>query len=328
MNSTPESYRRSSTMVPPLTEDAHSIEVSSTYSSPVSATTPQGPGYPSAGLVGLGISGLDDLRSFPSIVPYSVSPTLPTQLAPPDSLYNMPLKVDDYTTAPFLSVHNGLPAAPHSPLSFYGSQAMGASPSYNSSMEVSTGQNIFPQRVPGYWAPTPCSGPTSPMGSVPVMTNGSMGGQWGQPYLPEACITVNPPVLPVGSLSYPPTTIADGGIETGPKQPPSMNQAGSSPRSTTSSEFTVHGSPSKVNKSRTPAKKQPRKDKDKGYACKLCGYVFTRRSNCMEHQRKHDPRSRESHPCEECGKTFGRKADLKRHTNNVSKHTLNGQGTG
>lgn len=295
------------------------MEASSNYPSPVSATTPQGPGYPPLGLVGLGISGLDDLRSFPSAVPYSVSPTMPTQLAPPDNLHDMALKVDDYTTAPYFSVYNGFPGAPPSPLSFYGSQAMSATPSFNSAMEVSTAQSAFPGQMPGYWTPTPCSGPTSPLESVPALANSSMGDQWSQSYSSGTSIAVSPRAVPIGKSSYPSTTIAGGAIENGPGQPSNTTQTLSSPRHTTSGHYPLHGPQTGVEKARASPKKQSQNEKTRGYACSLCGYRFTRRSNCMEHQKKHDPRSRESHPCGECYKTFGRKADLKRHTNNVSE---------
>ncbi|KAJ6007163.1 hypothetical protein N7522_005514 [Penicillium canescens] len=54
-----------------------------------------------------------------------------------------------------------------------------------------------------------------------------------------------------------------------------------------------------------------------GLECPMCGAKFTRRSNCKEHQKAHDPSWKKKHPCEECGKTFGRMADLKRHLNSV-----------
>lgn len=328
MDSTPESFCRSSAMVTPFSEENPSIEASSAYSSPVSAITPHGPGYPPAGLAGLGISGLDDLGSFPNAVPYSVSPIISNQLTPLDNLYSIPLEIDDYTNAPFFPAYDGVSAAPHSPLSTYGSQAMSASPSYNSSLEVSSGQNaqnIFPAQVPGYWASASCMGSTCPLEPVSTVENSSQGGHWDQAYYPEASITVNPSTLPVATTSYPPMKIASEGIHTSLEQIPALNQAVNSSRSTMSDDSAARGSLLKAPKRRTSPKRQLQKDKDKGYACRHCGYVFTRRSNCMEHQKKHDPRSRESHPCAECDKTFGRKADLKRHTNNVSIHSRQGK---
>lgn len=312
MSSTSESRRHSFAMVPPLTEDASSIDLPSTFSSPVSATTPQGPGHLPVGLVGLGISGLDDLSSSPSTAPCSVSPVLPTQLAPTHGSFNLPLKVDDFTTAPFFPFYNNLPAAPHSPLSFYGSQAMSASPSYDSSMDVSTRQTNFAGQVSGYWLPTPSSGSASRLESVPVSGSQPVGAQWTPQYFPETCVTGNPPVMPIDGISYLSTT--NGDVDTRLEQP--LNMAQASPK-ITPYDYTTRDIPMKVHKDRRSSRMQPESDNDKPYSCVICGNRFTRRSNCMEHQRRHDPKARECHPCDECGKTFGRKADLKRHKNNV-----------
>lgn len=51
--------------------------------------------------------------------------------------------------------------------------------------------------------------------------------------------------------------------------------------------------------------------------CPLCDKVFTRRSNCREHVKRHNPGNRQAHSCSSCGKTFGRKTDLKRHYSTV-----------
>ncbi|KAL2869202.1 putative C2H2 finger domain protein (Ezf) [Aspergillus lucknowensis] len=56
-----------------------------------------------------------------------------------------------------------------------------------------------------------------------------------------------------------------------------------------------------------------------GLECTVCGARFTRRSNCREHMKKHDPSRRKLYRCEDCGKTFGRKTDLKRHVDSVHR---------
>jgi uncharacterized Zn-finger protein len=62
---------------------------------------------------------------------------------------------------------------------------------------------------------------------------------------------------------------------------------------------------------------QPKIPSASGLQCILCGARFTRRSNCREHMKRHDPSGRKSFPCEECGKILGRKTDLKRHIDSV-----------
>jgi hypothetical protein len=58
------------------------------------------------------------------------------------------------------------------------------------------------------------------------------------------------------------------------------------------------------------------------YRCRVCGHEFSRRSNCNEHERRHDPNYRRQHTCTQCGGTFGRKTDLRRHFISVSQTFL------
>ncbi|GAD97710.1 C2H2 finger domain protein (Ezf), putative [Paecilomyces variotii No. 5] len=60
----------------------------------------------------------------------------------------------------------------------------------------------------------------------------------------------------------------------------------------------------------------------RGLQCSVCGYLFTRRSNCREHMKRHDPNQRKGYDCETCGKTFGRRTDMKRHIESVSAQLL------
>lgn len=55
-----------------------------------------------------------------------------------------------------------------------------------------------------------------------------------------------------------------------------------------------------------------------GLQCTVCGYRFTRRSNCRQHMKNHDPNRKRDHSCDDCGRSFGRKTDLKRHVDSVS----------
>lgn len=70
---------------------------------------------------------------------------------------------------------------------------------------------------------------------------------------------------------------------------------------------------------------QAQAELDPGLRCPLCDKVFTRRSNCREHLKRHNPGNRQAHSCSSCGKTFGRKTDLKRHYLTVSLPMLSKQ---
>lgn len=311
MDQPPRSYGRSS-MAHSMPESVQTFNASSNYPSPVSATASQGLGFSP---VGLGISGcgldpdFNNLRAIPSAVPFAASTTAPSQMVPIESYYGITMKVDDFSR-PCFSVYNSLPPASDSPISLYDSQNMGVSPSYNMSLEVG-GQGTFTQ-TPGSWAPKPCSGPTTPPEAILAT------GHWDQSYFPESCITVNPPRLPVSSDLYHHTGV------TGGSRPPTSHyhtaQLSSSPRSTTSSECVIPSSPQKVNKNRRCGKSQMDKDMDGGRKCRVCGFVFTRRSNCTEHEKRHDPGFKKVF-CDECRKTFGRNVDLRRHIESASQVT-------
>ncbi|OXV06385.1 hypothetical protein Egran_05846 [Elaphomyces granulatus] len=58
-----------------------------------------------------------------------------------------------------------------------------------------------------------------------------------------------------------------------------------------------------------------------GLQCTVCGYRFTRRSNCRQHMKNHDPNRKRDHSCDDCGRSFGRKTDLKRHMNSIHDGT-------
>ncbi|KAJ5584834.1 Zinc finger C2H2 [Penicillium hispanicum] len=324
MDQTPDSGRRSSSMVPSLLEDAHSLEPTSAYSSPLSATPSHGGGFPST--VGLGISGCglelpyDHLRAFPNQLPFSVASNIPNQLASTDSLYSVPLKIDDYSNRMCYDVYNTLPPdTSHSPLSWYGSRSMSASPGWNSPIDVGPIQRNFPGQTSEYWAPVPETGPTTASDATSLAAGPTTGDYWNQQYFPEACVAMNAPALPfngnlpvVGdSLASTSTVTHDIGSTRHPSRPTRTLLGSPSPQ-------TNQGNPGTLPK---PHQEYIRRSgrKDKGYACSHCGSTFTRRSNCAEHEKRHNPSYKQSFPCDECGKTFGRNADLKRHTDTVSE---------
>ncbi|KAL1987459.1 hypothetical protein VTN96DRAFT_3841 [Rasamsonia emersonii] len=96
--------------------------------------------------------------------------------------------------------------------------------------------------------------------------------------------------------------------------------SGSSVEGSASPESSPAGT---TNRRRSNRLRGPRRSVSPGnvkYRCTVCGNMFTRRSNCREHMKKHDPNHRREHCCNDCGKYFGRKTDLKRHFTSTSVH--------
>ncbi|KAJ5330384.1 hypothetical protein N7476_000167 [Penicillium atrosanguineum] len=319
MDQIPVHYR--SLMAHSIPEDTHTFDASATYPSPVSATTSQGLNFSP---IGLGISGcdlepgFDNLRAFPHAVPFAASHAPSNQMITTENYYEAPMKVDHFSSGPCFSNYNGVPPASNTPLSLYDSQTIGLSPNYNSALELD-GPVSYAGQIPAYWTPTPCSGPTTPLEAA------SATGHWNQPYFPEPCITVNPPTIPVDRGSYHPTTVTDGSRTLASHYNPA--QTSSSPRSATSTESFSPNPPQNVNKNRN-LNNHMDKDMEDGRKCPVCGYVFTRRSNCTEHQKRHDPSFKKTFNCSGCKKTFGRNADLRRHIDNASQRKGPKKGTG
>ncbi|KAJ5712475.1 hypothetical protein N7493_008943 [Penicillium malachiteum] len=317
-------------MVPSLADDSKSLDATSNFSSPVSATSSHGREFSTP--IGLGISrcglepSFDTMGGFTSQLPYSMTPSIPTQIAPMDGFYSLPIKVSDFSEQTGFEIYSAFPETAPSTLRYYGSQAISATSSYNSPIETASLHPTFPGQVPGYWIPAACSGPTTPPDVVPIPAGNIPGSYWSAQCVPELCPTINAPVsqmtggfsisgnlfdlqrVPVAeSKDLFSKDVSDSGLS-----------IPESPKSKQGEKVAKKSSVSRQGATSPPKKKSSSK---KGYACRVCGFSFTRRSNCAEHEKKHDPNHRRSYPCEECHKTFGRMADLRRHTDNVRKYT-------
>ncbi|KAJ5083364.1 Zinc finger C2H2 [Penicillium angulare] len=319
----------SSSMVPSLPEDAKSLEPSSAYPSPTSVSSSLGRNIPTT--IGLGISrcgldpSFDTMRGFPSQPSLPMISSMSSHPAPEHTIYGVSVKPSAFPEPSCYGIYNGLPGATPPALRYCGPQNMGTPPSYGSSIESAPLHPAFSGQVSEYWTPATCPGPATPssMGQIPA--GGPAGRYWSHQYTTETCDSMNSsdstlscglPLLGNSFSSSTATVPNNGAMSSRKLLDPSLS-------------LTQHEGLKSENRnmekgqdvSRQPGSSSPSRKlrSSKGYACRICGNTFTRRSNCAEHEKKHDPNNKRSFPCDECHKTFGRNADLKRHTDTVSE---------
>ncbi|CAG8195204.1 unnamed protein product [Penicillium olsonii] len=279
----------------PQPENDHNRS-SLTYSSPIpSSESKHRPP------VGLGISGCGIEHVFDEMRVFNIPPQLPSQLVPQTP--TLDLSYDDYTSVScFAPSYDQIPIPPPESLGLYGSTSMSASPSYNSAFEAGPSQDIFSPGMSDIWTHASCSGPTTP--SEAVATSGNL--QWMQgmamPATPQSCTDT---VL--GSI--------EAGVRTCCRENVNAWQESIPHQAATTNTVNPEPGPRPARRSRDSLGEFLSAS---GKQCPTCGKKFTRRSNCKEHQKMHNPEWKHNHPCEECHKSFGRSSDLKRHRDNVS----------
>lgn len=299
---------RSSPMVPSLPMDAYSREASSAYLSPISATTPQ------AALskpIGLGIMNcrldpsFDHTAGYQRPMPYPMSPLnqSPNSLLQTAAFEGYPLQPQGASNKICFPAYNGFQ-------NWGGSQEMSASPSYGSNLEIQSRQEVF-HHMPEYWTPTPYSGPTSPLEALSVNPNAPARLQ-----LPEQ-IQYCAPLESPHSLGIPDASYRMTSIEESNKYPVELQVS-----SAQADPYMFINTSSESGGIALTSCAKAKTASSNRFVCPKCGDTFTRKSNCKQHEKQHDPESRKISrvSCPECLKTFGRKGDLKRHFNNKHLH--------
>lgn len=321
MDRTSRSTRRSTTLASSIPEATPSLDTTSAYSSPVSSTA-QGRCFPTT--VGLGISGCGLEAPFHPMIRYSsqsafsTSSAMPNTLMSTENIYNLPLDADDFCGRSCYEIYNGLPDPSQSSLNFYGTRPISMTHDYDPVMEVGTGQGMFPEQMNGmpvFWTNTPVSGPPTPLQSIPVAADRPMDNQWNQEIYPDA--NFHSQSLPHSRAFYPPIPLASESNASGATRERHTNAMPNVPVSQS-----ISASESAADAASKTSKRGRKPSAEKGCKCPVCGFYFTRRSNCVAHQKKHDPTFHRAIPCEECSKSFGRNADLRRHVDTVSRELI------
>jgi hypothetical protein len=313
MDQTPRSIRRSSSMASP------SPLSKAAYSSPISATSSQGRGFPTT--IGLGISdcgleaSLGPMTSYSNQIPYSMTSSMPHNPISTENIYNLPLEADDFCGRSCYEIYSGLPVPSQSSLGFYGTQPMSMTHSYDPAMEIGTSQGMFPEQMngmPGPWVNAPLSAPPTPLQSLPITADRTIENQWNHGIYPGTNTSFQSQALPHNRASYPPIPLASESHASRPtrERHPNTISTVPLPQGVSVSDSTADASSKTSKRGRKPSA-------EKGCRCPVCGFYFTRRSNCVAHQKKHDPTFHRAIPCEECNKSFGRNADLRRHIDTV-----------
>lgn len=294
------------------------LDPSSAYSSPVSSTASQGTGFPIP--LGLGISGCGLEGPFDSMVgcsgqsPLSAGPAMPNNLMSTSNIYNLPLEAEDFCGRSCYEIYNGYQGPSQSPLDLYGTRPPSMTHDFVP-MEVGTGQGMFlgqASGMPGFWMNTLISAPPSPLQSISAVADQPMSNQWRQEMYLDA--NLNSQTLPHSGAFHQPIPLV---IESNASRATGEHHINVEPNVSLPPSTSVNDSTADSTTSRT-SKRGRKPSVEKGCRCPVCGFYFTRRSNCVAHQKKHDPTFHRAIPCDECNKSFGRNADLRRHVDTVS----------
>ncbi|RAH44868.1 putative C2H2 finger domain protein (Ezf) [Aspergillus brunneoviolaceus CBS 621.78] len=314
MNFTPFSYSSPSPFASSASDDHSILDATSAYASSMYATSFDMQNTQQ--LAGLGIShfGMESTASETELYAHPEPPTLSANAwsnttFSSENFLQPPPEYRLYSSTTIFEPLSGVMEAAPSPASFYSSHTLSSSPSYGSSTETEGHREVAPDDGSSVWPRTP----TSDCPNMPVdyaMKEDSHGLQ-GPPVHQGSASNASAATL----SQMPPMPLSD--TSTGLQWPP-MDSRSNSAGLVSDQENALGRIPCEVISRwieevvRTPGE-ELKIPPASGLKCSVCGFRFTRRSNCREHEKRHDPKLRKSFPCAICGKTYGRNTDLRRH---------------
>lgn len=298
------SQRQHHTVITPQRDHAYSHSPMA-YSSPTCSSGSQR----ESPILGLGISGCHIEQALNGMRVFTVPAQLPSQLVPEPPTFDY--SFHGYASGPcFSTTCNPLPNRSEDSLGLYSPTSMSATPSYNSVLEVASRQGAFAADMSA-WLNTSCSESITPSEAVSASSN----GQWGQSGSMGASFPASIPSTSMAPYADAATKLR--AFESRKSCKPDVNAWQSENQSQIPSTNTAPSEPAPKAVRRAQGSSD-RVVSASGLQCPECSKTFTRRSNCKEHQKMHNPEWRQNHPCEECPKSFGRSSDLKRHKDTVS----------
>ncbi|KAL4872877.1 hypothetical protein BDV12DRAFT_127370 [Aspergillus spectabilis] len=267
------------------------------YSNPMNTTTVYS--FQAVG-AGLGISYEQDtsVRNLGSYAPpENYATEWPSQWITPTLPFDGSLNTSHISPATYHEPYSGSDASA-SPLSYCGPHIMSASSSRGSALDLRTGPDVMSTHAYNFWPNTPRSD-----AEVRVKEEPDAEYQDGS-YL--MMIDYFPKLEGSREDDDGEGELVDNGVD--------YNS------SAEASDIPAEVIPTWIGEVNSSSDyEQPKIPSASGLQCTICGARFTRRSNCREHMKRHDPSGRKSFPCEECGKILGRKTDLKRHIDSVHR---------
>ncbi|KAE8147275.1 hypothetical protein BDV25DRAFT_142915 [Aspergillus avenaceus] len=294
-----------STAVRSPPDDPMVLENTSAYPAPIHSVPIYQSNSQSA--AGLGISHCE-MEGYPS-----PAADWSNHLMPPDHLLEATIDVESFSPETHYEPYCGRSDVSVSPFDYYSPQIINTSSGYSTG--GATGTLSAPSQ---FWPHTPHSDATSI--DIPSDMKEEPDESWDPPVLAD----LNDPSI----LSHMPHLVADGAyyntqqipeIETGTliELNPSVDCFGDCGQDDAAPNMPIEVILDWAKPEGEVADKRCKVPPASGLQCTICGAWFTRRSNCREHMKRHDPSQRKSYPCEFCDRPFGRRTDLRRHVDSI-----------